>query len=65
MFSEKAVWTTIVAVNYYCHCDNYANTYVGIEAYTILFAAYRKKSVECFALFEKNVVISIIVKFCC
>lgn len=58
MFSEKAVWATIVAVNYYCHCDNYANIYVGIEAYTILFAVYRKRSVECFALFEKNVVIS-------
>lgn len=53
MFSEKAVWTTIVVMNYYCHCDNYANIYVGIEAYTILFAVYRKRSVEFFALFEK------------
>lgn len=53
MFSEKAVWTTIVAVNYYCHCDNHENIYVGIEAYTILLAVYRKRSVECFALFGK------------
>lgn len=53
MFSENVVWTTIVAVNYYCHCDNYANIYVVIEAYTILFAVHGKRSVECFALFEK------------
>lgn len=54
MFSEKALWTTIVAMNYYCHCDNYANIYLGIEAYTILFTVYRKRSVECFALFEEK-----------
>lgn len=53
MFSEKAVWTTIVAVNYYYYCDNYENIYVGIEAYTILIAVHRKRSVECFALLKK------------